>query len=151
LELPNGDIVVAETATGNLVRVTDHKILAAGLSAPIALADAGNNAVYVSETGSGQVTRIDLKTGQKSLIAPRLSSPEGLAVAPDGAILVVEVGAKRVTRLDLKTAMRSVIASNLPIGLSTGPSLYRGIAVSPSAIYINSDIENSIYKLTPRK
>ena len=151
LELPNGDIVVAETATGNLVRVTDHKILAAGLSAPIALADAGNNAVYVSETGSGQVTRIDLKTGQKSLIAPRLSSPEGLAVATDGAILVVEVGAKRVTRLDLKTAMRSVIASNLPIGLSTGPSLYRGIAVSPSAIYINSDIENSIYKLTPRK
>jgi DNA-binding beta-propeller fold protein YncE len=151
LELPNGDIVVAETATGNLVRVTDHKILAAGLSAPTALADAGNNAVYVSETGSGQVTRIDLKTGEKSLIAPRLSSPEGLAVAPDGAILVVEVGAKRVTRLDLKTAMRSVIASNLPIGLSTGPSLYRGIAVSHSAIYINSDIENSIYKLTPRK
>jgi len=151
LELPSGDIVVVETATGNLVRVTDRKILAAGLSAPTALADAGNNAVYVSETGSGQVTRIDLKTGEKSLIAPRLSSPEGLAVAPDGAILVVEVGAKRVTRLDLKTAMRSVIASNLSIGLSTGPSLYRGIAVSPSAIYINSDIENSIYKLTPRK
>jgi len=151
LELPNGDIVVAETATGNLVRVTDHKIIASGLSAPTGLVDAGNNAIYVSETRAGQVTRIDLKTGEKSLIAPRLSSPEGLAVATDGAILVVEAGAKRVTRLDLKTAMRSVIASNLPIGLSTGPSLYRSITASPSAIYINSDIENSIYRLTPHK
>ena len=84
-------------------------------------------------------------------MAAKLDAPEGLTVAPDGALLVVEVAAKRVTRLDPKKGTRSVIASNLPIGLSNGPSLYRGIAASPSAIYINSDIENSIYKITPRK
>jgi len=137
---------VAETATGNLVRATDHKILASGLSAPTALAHASNNAVYVSEARS--VTKVDLKTGAKSSVATNLQSPEGLALAPDGALLIVEVSAKRVARLDLKSGARTVIAQNLPIGLSTGPSLYRGIAISPSAIYINSDIENSIYKIS---
>ena len=156
IEAPNGDILVAETGSGNLVRITgprptDRKIVASGLAGPVGLAWAGNDAVYVSETRAGQVSRIDLKSGEKNLVAPRLESPEGLAVAPDGAILVVEAGAKRVTRLDLKKAMRSIIAANLPIGLGNGPSLYRGIAVSPTAIYINSDIENSIYKITPRK
>ena len=64
---------------------------------------------------------------------------------------MVEVGAKRVTRVDPKNGSRTVIAANLPIGQGFGPSLYRGIAVSPSAIYINSDVENSIYRITGRK
>ena len=161
LELPNGDIVVAETATGNLVRITgpkpsDRKTIATGLSGPTGLVltgseVAGNFAIYVSETGAGRVSLLDLRSGAKTLVATKLEAPEGLAIENLGELLIVEVGAKRVTLLNLKSGARTVIASNLPIGLSTGPSLYRSITASPSAIYINSDIENSIYKLTPRK
>lgn len=156
LEAPNGNIIVAETGSGNLLRVTglrmgDRKIVAAGLNGPIGLAWAGANAVYVSERNAGQISRIDLNTGAKTLVAQKLETPEGIAVAADGALLVVEVTAKRVTRLDPKTGARSVIAANLPIGQGFGPSLYRGIAVSPSAIYINSDVENSIYSITLRR
>ena len=156
VEAPNGDVMVAETGSGALLRVTgpkvtDRKAIASGLAGPSGLAWAGSDALYVSETRSGQVSRIDLKTGAKSLVAGNLQAPEGLAVAADGAVLVVEVKAKQVTRIDPKTGARSVIAANLPIGQGFGPSLYRGIAVSASAIYVNSDIENSIYKITARK
>jgi sugar lactone lactonase YvrE len=156
LEAPNGDILVANTGASNLIRVngpkaTDRKVVAAGLNWPVGLAWAGTDALYVSESRGGQISRIDLNTGAKTVVAKNLEIPEGLAVASGGAILVVEVSAKRVTRIDPKTGSRSVVAANLPIGLGFGPSLYRGIAVSPSAIYINSDIENSIYSITARK
>jgi len=154
LEAPNGDIIVAEEGTGRLLRLAgqtgaDRKAIVAGLAGPAGLAWAGPDAVYVSESQAGQVSRIDLKTGSKSVLGKDLRAPEGVAVMPDGGVLVVEVAAKRVTRLDPKTGAHSTIAERLPIGLSNGPSLYRSVAASPTAIYINSDIENSIYEITP--
>jgi sugar lactone lactonase YvrE len=130
---------------------TNRKIIANGLKGPLGLAWAGADAVYVSESGGGQVSRVDLKTGARSVAVSKLEQPEGVAVAPDGALLVVEVAAKRLTRIDPKSGARSIIAANLPIGLGTGPSLYRSVAASLSAIYINSDIQNAIYKITPKK
>jgi hypothetical protein len=44
-----------------------------------------------------------------------------------------------------------VIAGDLPVGLSNGPSLYRGVAASASAIYFSSDVDNAVYKLTPQE
>jgi hypothetical protein len=44
--------------------------------------------------------------------------------------------------------MLRTIAENLPIGLTNGPSLYRGIAVGANAIYLSSDIDNTIYRLS---
>jgi sugar lactone lactonase YvrE len=156
VEAPNGDVIVADTGTGSLVRVTgpkatDRKIVASGLGAPVGLAWARPDALYASESRAGQVSRVDLKTGAKSVVAAKLETPEGVAVDSDGMLLVVEVAAKRLTRIDPKSGSRSVIASNLPIGLGYGPSLYRGVAASASAIYVNSDIENAIYKITPKK
>ncbi len=156
IEAPNGDILVAETGAGNLVRITgpmpkDRKVVVSGLGGPIGLVWAGPDAVYVSEVKGGQITRVDLKTGAKSVVAAKLAAPEGIAIAPDGALLVVEVAGKKLTRIDVKSGARSSIAENLPVGLSNGPSLYRGLTVSASAIYVNSDIENAIYKITAKK
>jgi hypothetical protein len=105
--------------------------------------------LYVTETRTGQLSRIDLATGRRTLIASGLQAPEGVAVLADGAVAVVEAGAKRVTRVDPGGA-RAVIADKLPVGLGYGPSLFRGLAATDSAIYVASDVENSIYKLTPR-
>jgi len=153
LEAPNGEVIVADTGNNALVRVSgrgsvaSRKTIAASLAGPTGLAWAGTDAVYLTETASGTLSRVDLKTGAKTKIADKLERPEGVAALTDGALVVVEVAAKRVTRIDLKSGARTILASNLPVGLSYGPSLYRGIAASASAVYVASDIENTIYKI----
>ncbi|HLE56490.1 MAG TPA: hypothetical protein VJB15_05350, partial [Rhodothermia bacterium] len=101
----------------------------------------------VAETGAGRLVRVDPSTGAKTELATGLAQPEGIAVTPDGGIVVVEVGAKRLTRIEASGAS-AVIAADLPVGLSNGPSLYRGVAASASAIYLSSDVDNAVYKLT---
>lgn len=155
LEAPNGDVIVAETGSNSLIRVTgpavtDRETIAANLEGPTGLAWAGENAVYVTETTGGRLTRIDLADGKGTPVATSLAQPEGVAVDHQGRLLVVEVAAKQLRQIDPGSGESTVIAANLPIGLSNGPSLYRSVAVSPSAIYINSDIDNSVYKLVPR-
>jgi streptogramin lyase len=97
------------------------------------------------------VTRIALGDGAATPVAQGLAQPEGIAVDANGSLLVVEVGAKQIKRINAKGGEGVVIAANLPIGLSNGPSLYRSVAVSPSAIYFNSDVDNSVYKLVPKR
>ena len=151
----NGDVILADTGAGQLLRVTgpaptDRKAIVENLAGPKGLAWASDAAVYLTETDGGRVVRIDLANGTASTIATGLKQPEGIAVAGDGFLIVVEVAAKQVTRIDPKGGARTVIAANLPLGLANGLSLYRSVAVSPSAIYINSDVNNGLYKLTPQ-
>lgn len=156
LEGPNGTIIVAETGTGRLLRVTgpevaDRQVIAENLAGPVGLAWAGADAVYVTESTGGRVTRIALADGAATPVAQGLAQPEGVAVDADGSLVVVEVGAKQIKRIDAQSGEATVIAANLPVGLSNGPSLYRSVAVSPSAIYFNSDVDNSVYKLVPKR
>jgi serine/threonine-protein kinase len=154
VEEVQGRVLVAETGTGTLVRVmtsdaAKRDVVAKGLRDPNGLAMDKMGRVYVTETRSGQLSRIDLGSGRRTLVSSGLEAPEGVTVLPDGAVAVVEAGAKRVTRVD-PAGTKSVIADKLPIGLGNGPSLFRGLAATGSAIYVASDIENSIYRLQPR-
>jgi glucose/arabinose dehydrogenase len=75
-----------------------------------------------------------------------------VAVRADGALLVLEMGARRVVSVDPATGATTVVAADLPLGLVTQPvPLAGGIAVGPSgAIYVSSDVENAIYRITRR-
>ena len=79
---------------------------------------------------------------------------EGLALLPNGKLVVAEVGAKRVVEIDPQSGKVTEIAGNLPIGLAASPglpptNLPTGVAVGAGgAIYVTSDIENAIYKIT---
>jgi sugar lactone lactonase YvrE len=116
------------------------------LAAPTGLALGNDGTLYIAETGAGRVLR--LAPGREpSVLAEGLRQPEGIALAADGALVVMEVGAKRLLRLDPMDV--TVLADGLPVGLSNGPSLYRGIALGASSVYFSSDIDNTIYKLTP--
>ena len=98
------------------------------------------------------ISRIDLASGARTTVAEGLQKPKGLAVAPDGRVVVLEVGAKQVTALDPKTGAKTVLAANLPVGLIErgGPGA-GGVAVGASGVvYVSSDVENAIYRLTPR-
>ena len=155
IELQDGSLVLAETAAGKLTRTfganaIERTDVANALRAPLGLALAGRDAVYVSEMLAGEVSRVELVNGAVSLVAQGLDRPQGVAVAADGALLVVEAGRAQLTRVDSRTGAKSVIARGLPIGLNVAASLV-GVAVGANGvIYVTSDIENSIWKLTPR-
>lgn len=155
LLLANGRVLVAETGAGRLVEITGEgaearRVVADGLSEPTGLARAGDGAVYVSETGGGRIVRVVLDDGAVRRVATGLAQPEGLAVDDSGRLVVAEVAAGRITGILPTTGVSSVIRADVPIGLSDGPSLYRGVETSGETIYFSADIANTIYRLTPR-
>lgn len=154
LPLANGDLVVADAGSGRVLRVTgpgenDRETLAAGLDSPRGLAAAGNDAVYVTETGAGRLLRLNLDGGVETL-ATGLRQPEGVVEDANGSVLVVEVGAARLSRIDPADGMRATVVDGLPIGHANGPSLYRDVASGAAGIYFNSDVDNTIYRLVER-
>jgi DNA-binding beta-propeller fold protein YncE len=90
------------------------------------------------------------------VVAKELKAPEGIALAPDGRLIVAEVGARRVVAIDPQTGTVTELAGNLPIGLAATPgglptNIPTGVGVGASgAIYVSSDVENAIYKLTKK-
>jgi len=152
LAAASGELIVADTGSGRVLRVTgpaesDRETLAEDLVAPTGLAWSGPDAVYVSESTGGRVLRINLESNAIDDVATGLDQPEGLAVTDEGAILVVEVGAKTLTRIDPTDGSRTVLAGDLPVGWANGPSLYRDVEIGASGIYLTSDVDNTIYRL----
>ena len=154
VELRDGALVLAYAARGKLTWMVangdEHKDIATGLAAPMSLAPAGDSAVYVSEMAAGRVARVDIATSAVSVIAEQLDRPQGIAVASDGAVLIAEVGRRRLVRVEPASGAKTVIASDLPIGLNVTNALVGVAAGAAGAIYITSDIENSIWRLTPK-
>ncbi|MBN1237842.1 MAG: SMP-30/gluconolactonase/LRE family protein [Gammaproteobacteria bacterium] len=154
LEAPDGSLIVAETGTGRLLHVTgtgseDRRVIVADLASPRGLAWAEDGgSVYLTEADGGRLLKIAVASGDTEILATGLRRPEGVAADAEGRAVVVEVGAKRIRRFS-SDGSSTLIASDLPVGLSVGPSLYRGVAVGGSAIFFSSDIDNTIYELTP--
>lgn len=153
IELNDGTVLVAHS--DKLTRIAkdsdEQETIVEGLQAPLGMAlnNAGN--VYISEVDGGTISLVDVKQGKRKVVASGLSFPQALAMDRDGALLTVELGHRRLVRVDPRNGRSLAIADNLPVGLlGTGAGrLPIGIAVGRGgAIYVTSDIENSIYKLT---
>ena len=110
--------------------------------------------MYLSKIDEGQLLRINLKSGKQSVVTGGLLQPEGFDVAPDGTVVLAEVGKKRIIRIDPKTGEISEVARNLAIGYPSAigsPAVFitTGVGVSDSgAIYVSSDLNTAIYKIT---
>src|SRR4030095_9990866 len=89
IEMPSGVLIVAETTRGKLSRITGNgegeqrSQIGGDFVAPLGLALAGENAVYVSEMASGLVSWVDIDSGARRVIATGLDRPQGLG--PDRA------------------------------------------------------------------
>jgi sugar lactone lactonase YvrE len=155
LELADGSVVIAE-GSGRLTRLmgddaASRKEIAAGLDMPLALAMSASNAVYVLESGAAQITRVDLQTGQREVVAKGLERPNGLTVDASGNLYVIEAAQHRLLRIDAKTHNRTTVATGLPVGAPGLSSFSAGLAAGRDGVlYVSSDIENSVYRLTPR-
>lgn len=161
IRLGDGSVLVNEYGTKSLVRASgehgkDRKTIATDLAGPVGLVATDDNTVYVTEALAGQVTKVDLTNGTKTVVAKDLKGPEGLALASDGKLIVAEVGAKRIISVDPQNGSVTEIAANLPIGLQGAAGglpthMPTGVGVSANGtIYVSSDIENAIYKLTKK-
>ena len=159
--IDDGSLIVAEMGTGNLLKVTgekeqDRKIIATGLAAPTWLAPAGSGAVYVAEFMTGTISRIDLGSGEKKVVASGLNGPEGFAAKPDGKFVVVEEKTRQLVEIDPASGARKSLVVNLEIGSPAFPGgapfgNIASVAVSDSGtIYLTADINNAIYKITPK-
>jgi sugar lactone lactonase YvrE len=151
IEASDGSLIVADTGSGRVLRITgpepmDRAVVADQLAGPTGLALASDGTLYVTEAAGGRLLRI-APGREPTVMAEGLFQPEGIALDASGSVLVLEVGAQLVTRIDATGA--TVIARDLPVGLSNGPSLYRGLAAGANGIYFSSDIDNVVYRLTP--
>jgi len=162
IPLDDGSLLVLELGTGSLVRASgehykDRKVVAGELAGPAQMILGQDGAVYVTEA-IGRLTRIDLTTGQKSLIAEGLAMPEGLAQTTWGSFVVAESAAQRLVSIDPQTQTRVTVASNLPIGLPAGrpglppPYLTTGVAVgADGTVYVTGDRDGSLLRIRPQQ
>jgi glucose/arabinose dehydrogenase len=155
LELADGSLVIAE-GSGRLTRLMGddaavRKQIAGDLNMPLALAMASPNAVYVLEAGAAQITRVNLQSGKHEVVAKGLDRPNGLTVDAGGNLYVIEAGQQRLLRIDAKTWTRTTVATGLPVGAPGLSAFSAGLAAGREGVlYVSSDIENSVYRLTPR-
>lgn len=153
IELSDGSVLVAGSPRGAITRLSgskgeQRKVVIENLRGPIAFALSAAGEVYVSQAELGEVARLDLTHGTKQVIATQLRAPQGLAVSTDGNLFVIERDLKRLTRIDVRTGATRAVATNLPVGREGGIA---GVAAGTrGSLYVLSDVENSIYRLTPK-
>jgi sugar lactone lactonase YvrE len=161
LFLSDGSVVFAEIATGEVTRASgvdfkERKLIAKGLQGPVQMVLGQDGALYVTEA-AGNLTRINIADGSKTLVADKLVLPEGVAQTPWGTFIVAEAAARRLVEIDPAAGTRRTVAENLPIGLEAGPGLPppyvpTGVAVgADGVIYMSADRNNAIYKIRPAR
>ncbi len=150
-----GDDVLVVLADGTARRLsgndTTGKVVASGLGNITGFALGMGNVAYVADAGAGRVSRIDLSSGQSTVVAANLRNPRGLAVTSGNDLLTIEMDARRLVRIAAGSGTHATIATDLPVGGENNPTMTAGIAVGRSdVIYISSDVENSLWRLTPK-
>lgn len=149
----NGDVVVADAATGRLVRWSGDRVvtLAEGLAEPVALVLENETVALVTEFARGAVARVDLARGARTEVASGFDRPTGLARMADGRIAVVEPERGTVTALAANGESRAVLADGLPLSIAKlhlPANTPAGIAVDRAgAVIVACGGDNSIRKL----
>ncbi len=142
LRTMGGDLVVAETGAGRIVKLGVGAVLytmASGLMSPVALATRGER-ILTAEPGGGRVLRI--RTGEAPIVlASDLASPAGLATARSQPLYIAEQHKGTVLARSSDGSQRRVIE-----GLSLDPP--RGERPLPVPIAIGRD--GSIVVASPK-
>ncbi len=163
--MDDASVIVAESGAGKLLRLPSspsakREVIAEELEGPVDFVFANKGIVYITEANAGLVSEIRLSDGARRVIHTGIDQPEGIDLLADGRIVVAEVGAKRLIAFAPSEGAQSepqVLAENLPIGLTMGegqPAIFvpTDVVVSAAgAIYVTSDIDQTVLKLTPRK
>jgi sugar lactone lactonase YvrE len=159
LEDTDGSLLVLQMFGGSITRLhpddpEKRDPVARGLPGATAMVRGADGAVYVTLYGRGEVARVDISTGEVTVVVTGLTKPEGIATMPDGHFLVLEEGGRLV--LSHANGETLVVTEGLNLSLGVPPSLppmgYTcGVAVSPSGeIYVSSQPDPAILLLTTK-
>jgi sugar lactone lactonase YvrE len=159
LPLADGSVLVAEIATGNITKASGadyatRVVVTTGLAGPVQMTLSRDGALYVTEA-AGNLVKVNLADGSKTVVTKGLALPEGVAATPWGTFIVAEAALGRLTEIDPATNQQRVVADKLPIGLSGGPGMpppyvATGLDVGPDGtIYFSANRNNAIYKVRP--
>lgn len=156
-ELPDGDLLVLY-ADGRLARLKpgdeSGRTIVSDLRAAggFALSRTQKNKAYALDTASGEVSELDLVSGRQRVIAKGLRNPQALAVAADDSLYAIEPDSRRLVSIALPSGIAQVVAWDLPVGGVDNPTASPGLAVGDDdVIYLSSDVENSLWKFTPKR
>lgn len=158
VRLKDGKLLVAELATGRLLRVSGEngkkrEAVVKGLSAPagLALSEDGGT-VYVSTAG-GELWAINSEDWSQRLIRDDLSMLEGISLTKEGKLLVMETGKKRLLEVGPKDGDSRVLADKLPVGLPALKGLPPTgvfndvVEASNGDLYFTADAKGGLYRM----
>ena len=162
---PDGRLYVAQADAGRILSIQSPPPLRGrsarsdgwGVTPPLGQTSKSSEGGSITPHPSTlRVADLPLKGGGNEIVSEGLHNPEGLAFLDDNTLLIAEVGKQRLTEINLETGACCNIAENLPIGQGGPPGwpaafVPTGIAVGKGGIiYIASDLECAVYRLTPR-
>lgn len=159
IPMAGGSVLVAEIATGSITRASGadlatKTVVASGLAGPVQMTLGRDGMLYVTEA-AGNLVKVNLADGSKSVVASGLALPEGVAQTPWGTFIVAEAAAARLVEIDPATNTRRTVAENLPIGRTGSPGLpppniATGVDVgADGTIYFSANKNNAIYRVRP--
>jgi sugar lactone lactonase YvrE len=149
-----GDVLVADADGNRIARLIGKDVIdvALNLKQPVGLVLESDRSALVSEF-SGSISRVDLKTGERTELVDGLRAPTGLALIADGRVAVVEPDNGTVTAIDLKTNARTVLASGLRLSMAEfhlPKNTNAGIAVGRAGvIFVTCPGDNTVVKIVP--
>tara|TARA_R110001606_G_scaffold261206_5_gene409255 strand:- start:7338 stop:8978 length:1641 start_codon:yes stop_codon:yes gene_type:complete len=161
VRLGNGDLLVAELATGTLVRVSGEQgkkrnVVVKGLSAPAGMAISKDGAKVYLSTAAGKLWAITVEDWSKTLIRDDLSLPEGIDLTREGKLLVMETGKKQLLEVDPENGDSRVLASKLPLGLPALKGLpptgvFNDVVEAANGdLYFTADAKGGLYRMQRR-
>ena len=156
-----GDVVKVDVETGKVTVVAD------GFKVPAAAKFDSKGNLFVIDNKAGNLVCVDIKTGKKEVVATLVPHLDNLAIDQQDRISISTNGDGSIFEVDVNTGkVRTVVEGHLacPQGIAVwdspeGEILFvpagfftlSGVAISKAGnIYLTSDIDNVIYKISPQ-
>ena len=122
LQLADGSLLVAELATGRLLRVSgeqgeQREAVVVALAGPAGMAFNADRSTLFVTTAGGSVWAVNPADWSKRRVRDGLAMPEGISVSAAGKLLVMEVGKQRLLEIDPVDGATRTLAEGLPVGL----------------------------------
>jgi len=158
VELANGDLLVLHGRGSQLTRLSkdnfdDTTRIEHSLENIAGLAVTGEDIAYLTVAESNNIYRMNLRDGDIKILAENLAQPHSIALTSDGQLAVIENGNQQLRLINTETRDSKVIVTDIPLGRfgdgASSESL--GLAAGKDGkLYILSDKENSIYRVTKK-
>ncbi len=161
LELSDGSLIVVEAgsrdrATGKVSMISGptgerRSELATSLATPTGIV-ASIGGLFITESDTGAILRLDPVTRNRSVLTDGLEQPQGIAVTTTGRLAVIEAGAARLSIVNPSDGRANVRAGKLPLGVQANSAVgWVGLAAGDKeSLYFVSNQDGALYQLRRR-